>query len=405
MSNLYPPHYIGGYEIGCQEAVEGLRGRGYEVFVLTSDYGLGSPTEEDGVYRWLDCELSWPQLPRFHYLPRLAAKERRNQKAFLEAVRRIGPDLVYAWNLASISISIAFLAQRLNIPVAYFAFDEWLASWDMDPWYAAWNRPRHPLAKAVQSAARRVIAAGNHIPSGQLDLSGAQFASEFLKQSALHRQRLVHSAPVIHWGVATDRFCFRERSGPPCRLLYVGQVVPHKGLHTLVGALAHLLRSSRPPAVTLTIVGGTHTPSYYAEVQNRVRSSGLAEQVRFYQKIPRTALPDVYDAHDVLVFPSIWNEPFGLTQIEAMAAGMPVIGTATGGSAEILSHGVNGLVFSPGDEIECAEQVARLVADPALCRDLSANARAAVVERFDIQKTMTRIAEDISRQIGGSPSS
>ena len=57
VSNLYPPHHIGGYELCCKEAVDGLRKRGHEVWVLTSDYGVRAPEKERDIYRALAIDL------------------------------------------------------------------------------------------------------------------------------------------------------------------------------------------------------------------------------------------------------------------------------------------------------------------------------------------------------------
>ena len=53
VTNFYPPHYVGGYELGCRDVVEGLRQRGHKVDVLTSTWGVDRPLQEGGVHRWL----------------------------------------------------------------------------------------------------------------------------------------------------------------------------------------------------------------------------------------------------------------------------------------------------------------------------------------------------------------
>ena len=57
VSNLYPPHHIGGYELGCRDVVEGLKARGHEVKVLTSTYGVGKRKCDGDVHRWLETDL------------------------------------------------------------------------------------------------------------------------------------------------------------------------------------------------------------------------------------------------------------------------------------------------------------------------------------------------------------
>jgi glycosyltransferase involved in cell wall biosynthesis len=123
-----------------------------------------------------------------------------------------------------------------------------------------------------------------------------------------------------------------------------------------------------------------------AELRAAVTFHGLGERVRFVDMVPRFELAGVYGEHDVLVFPSTWQEPFGLTQVEAMACGLPVIGTGTGGSAEILTE-ETALRYPPGDASALAECLALLAADPDRRRRMGAAAQERVARHFDLDQT------------------
>jgi glycogen synthase len=71
-------------------------------------------------------------------------------------------------------------------------------------------------------------------------------------------------------------------------------------------------------------------------------------------------MPNIYREHDALLFTSEWAEPFALTPLEAMASGLPVIGTTTGGSGELLRDGVNSLTYTAGNAEELAERILEL---------------------------------------------
>jgi glycosyltransferase involved in cell wall biosynthesis len=77
-------------------------------------------------------------------------------------------------------------------------------------------------------------------------------------------------------------------------------------------------------------------------------------------------MPAIYRAHDALLFTSEWAEPFALTPLEAMATGLPVIGTTTGGSREIFRHRDNALTYSAGNADELAARILELASDPAV---------------------------------------
>ena len=81
----------------------------------------------------------------------------------------------------------------------------------------------------------------------------------------------------------------------------------------------------------------------------------------------RDALHGAYAESDLVVFPVVWEEPWGLVPLEAMAVGRPVVATGKGGSGEYLADGENCLVFAPPeDPVALAASVSRLAADPAL---------------------------------------
>jgi glycosyltransferase involved in cell wall biosynthesis len=149
-------------------------------------------------------------------------------------------------------------------------------------------------------------------------------------------------------------------------LLCTGRVEDRKGVHVAVEALAHL------PEATLDVVGPEDT-RYVDHLRRLASRLGVDDRVHFVGAVERRELPDKYRSSDVFVFPVLWEEPFGLVPLEAMACGTPVIATGTGGSAEFLADGRNCLIVPKGDAAALADAVRRLAADPML--------RASLVER------------------------
>jgi hypothetical protein len=123
ITNLYPPHHIGGYELACQEAVEAFKTRGHHIKVLTSTYGADSPRSEGEVYRWLTCNfdktIDWQTG---------VLKETANQAALRQICTSFEPEVVFIWNMSYISISLAALADTMGYPTCYYVFDNWLAT-------------------------------------------------------------------------------------------------------------------------------------------------------------------------------------------------------------------------------------------------------------------------------------
>jgi glycogen(starch) synthase len=400
VSNLYPPHHLGGYELGCEEVVEELKARGHEVRVLTSDYGIGRAATDGEVYRWLEID-SGREPPSFaRRALAVLRKEARNQRAFKRIVREFRPDLAYFWNLSNVSVSAARWAERSEIPTCYYVFDLWLSRWRGDGWHALWPpAPRRRAVRLASRAARASLETFGILPPGALALGHVQFASHYLKRATLEAGEPVAVAEVIHWGIETGEFPFREEADRPTRLLFVGQIGPHKGVHTAVEAVRILVHEHGRASVKLSIVGGSTLPDYVAGLRRFVREQRLEGHVEFVGAVAHERLPEVYRAHDIFLFPSVYDEGLGIVLLEAMASGLAALGTASGGSAEILEHESTGLVFPKEDAATCAAHVLRLMDDRPLFERLRRGGRRAVEERFRVERLMDEIERSLRGQI------
>src|SRR6185503_8427075 len=190
------------------------------------------------------------------------------------------------------------------------------------------------------------------------------------------------------WGIDLNRFPFNEVTHEPRRLLYVGQVTSLKGVQTAVEALKLIIEQPDHRSTRLTIAGG---PDYDNRIRKLVSSLGLEENVRFTGLIPRDQIPAIYREHDILLFPSIWDEPFSITLLEAMSSGLAVVGTNTGGSSEILKDEANALIFPKEDAEACAAQTGRLIKDSELFHRIRLQARRTVEEGFRLEGMVDRI--------------
>lgn len=157
------------------------------------------------------------------------------------------------------------------------------------------------------------------------------------------------------------------RSGSPewdgrrgLRVGYLGQIAPHKGVHVLVEAFRSL--DLPDGACELRIYGDmSRFPRYAERLRRRARGD---PRIRFEGAVEHRQVPEVLSALDVLVVPSIWYENFPLTILEAHAAGVPVLASDLGGMAEMVRHGVDGLLFRMGDAQDLAARLRELVQNP-----------------------------------------
>jgi glycosyltransferase involved in cell wall biosynthesis len=154
---------------------------------------------------------------------------------------------------------------------------------------------------------------------------------------------------------------------PGPRILFVGRLVYYKGLEVLLDAMGRCRGS-------LVIVGGGPLEG---ALRALVTEKGLAERVLFAGRVSDADLPAFYKACDVFVLPSIARtEAFGVVQIEAMAAGAPIVSTnLPTGVPWVNQDGVSGLVVPPGDSTALADALQRLLDDGPLRRRLGEGAR------------------------------
>ncbi len=137
----------------------------------------------------------------------------------------------------------------------------------------------------------------------------------------------------------------RAHAPGPLRLLFVGNIIPRKGLHILLQALSHLPTA----AAHLTIVGDDRVaPRYSRRMRQRIAHLGLEARIRWMGPVSDERLQALYTDHHVLVVPS-QHEGFGIVYLEAMAYGVLPIGSQSGGAREIIRPGETGLLIPPND--------------------------------------------------------
>jgi glycogen synthase len=392
VTNFFPPHDLGGWEQNCQEAVERFSQRGHTCQVLTSRYGTEdrSPAEA-GVSRSLYLQADIHYYRPLDFFLRRAAQERANRALLSETVAAFQPDVVFIWGLWNLSRQVAYWAEQyLPGRVAYAIASYWLVEPDVHEAY--WQQPARNLgARALMSPARRLASRrlAQEKTRYRLRLEHVACVSDFVRRKMTDAGALPCGARVIHNGIDPAPFCRsiarRDRDSDKLRLIYTGGILAHKGVHTAIEAFGLLKQRSAAQELQLSLVGAGH-PDYEARLREIVTALGLNEQVTFVGRVPRAEIPGFLAAHDVFLFTSIWEEPIARAVMEAMAAGLAVIGTPVGGQPEVLAAGVNGLTFSPGDAESLAKRILQLRQEPALRVQLAAAGRATVLERFTLNR-------------------
>lgn len=378
VTNLFPPQEFGGYGRKLWEFSAELIRRGHAVKVLTADVpeltrpGMaGTEDIEAHVDRRLTLYGTWKGGRAFtHDDPaHCAALIRANISRVLETVRDFRADACLVGNLDMLATEFLDpLTRQMGVPVLHCLGNQ-------HPGYAPGAAPRTPLYRAGPASgwvAERLAGGGYGLP-----------------------------ATVIHPGARVDYF---HRAAMPAtdrlRIAFASLFVNYKGPQTLVNALAILHREGVD--FDCTFAGEAPDAALAARCRDFVERQGMAGKVRFTGFLDRRGLAGLFARCNVLVFPSVFQEPFGISQVEAMAAGLTVIGSGTGGSGEVLRDGVDGLLFPAEDHQALADRLRSLVADRAAWLRMALSGRDRARD-FTVARSVDRIEavfEELAAQKG-----
>lgn len=197
-------------------------------------------------------------------------------------------------------------------------------------------------------------------------------------------------AVIAQFGTDPDLFQPAPRPPRPFTIGYFGRLVEEKGVHILIDALGRLAGEWR----ALIVGGGTETDRLKAQAER------CGERISFRDQVASLEMPSLYHQIDVLVLPSLtrpnWKEQFGRVLVEAMASGVPVIGSDSGAIPGVIGNG--GLITPEGDVTALVDALARLRDDPALYADLASKGRARVLAHFT-HEGVARATVDVYRKM------
>jgi len=401
ITDLYPPHFLGGYELNCKVNMEELADRGHEVFVLTSRWGLDKDKVEGNVYRLLHFRPGY-SVSRFKENPpdplRLLGPHnrlkwllagRRNYSIAREIVATLKPDIAYIWHAGHVSINPVLAAQDQGVPTVFRLEDYWLALFktrlclESNPFKGLYHRAAIVGFRAL----------------GRIDLSHMLVNSRSLMRSYVEAGFPEQDITVIPEGIPSqiildidDLANLPKNDEGKVELVFVGRLHPTKGPHVAIEALAHLVGEMGLRNIHLDIIGrGPH--KYTKQLQDMTVDLGLEGHVEFAGFLEHQQVIERYAEYDALLFTSKWMEPFSATILEAMGRGLPVIATNRGGTPEIISDGENGLLVPPGDPVMLANAVKRLVQDRALAQKLRFAALKTIREHYTLERIVDQTEE------------
>jgi glycosyltransferase involved in cell wall biosynthesis len=388
---------MGGYTLWCAEVTRELMARGHDCAVLTTRYQAENyPENEEGVFRLLHLEGDLHFYQPLKFFLHWERHQQENRELFERVAAEFKPDLVFFWGMWALSKSLPAIAEKcFPGKVAFYISDYWPAQPDMHHTY--WEQPaRHRLMhlpkKILGSLARaRLQRAGRPLEVYPNCLIVSQAVLDILTRSGIQFQ----NPRVIHGGTDLSRFTHVHRDRDPTgkiRMLYAGQLAEHKGLSTIVQALAILINEKGLERLELTVVGSGH-PDYEKSLHQMIADLEIGAHITFLGQNPSDKMPAILARQDLLLFSSTYDEPLARMTQEAMAAGVAVIGTTTGGTGEILVDGENGLTFEAGNAGELADKIAFLTKHPDIREQYAQAGRETIQNYFNLERMVDEIEQ------------
>lgn len=288
-------------------------------------------------------------------------------RGFARLAARIAPDLVHAEEepYAIAAWQAWRAARRCGAPFVFFTWENLLRRY---------KPPLYWIDRAVLAGAAGAIA-------------GNQEAEQVLRARGWRGPCRV----VPQYGVDPEVFrpdpVTTHVPGGSLRIAYFGRLCEEKGLFTLLDAVRRL---EIPFHLTLTGYG-----KLLPALRSKAQALGLTDAVEFRTSVPNAEMPAALRAADVLVLPSRtrpdWKEQFGRVLVEAMACGVPVIGSGSGEIPNVLADA--GLVFPEDDAGALARHLTALHRDPALAADLSRRGRERVLAHYTTERIARQVLE------------
>lgn len=270
---------------------------------------------------------------------------------------------------------------------------------------------------ALRTIGRKVVALCHHPLALETGLDAATqsrlleseraalaFANHTITTSALTKRLLIADFGLRDCGITvaepgTDRAQRARGHGSPLNLLAVGSIVPRKGYHVLVDALARL----REHHWMLTVVGAARDATTLSALQAQIAAAGLGDRIQLVGPKSDADLSELYQLADLFVMPSLF-EGYGMVLAEAMARGLPIVCT-TGGAAAETAPDSAALKVPPGDALHFGEALTRVMTSEPLRRqmaDASWSAALSLPTWDDTTKNIAAVLHAIGRAQHGT---
>lgn len=367
ISNFFPPHVIGGAEIIAHHQALALASKGHEVRVLAGDNSHGLPGYPIQTEVFDGLPITRISLTQQDFAPTGNNVSHPGvERIFLKLVADWRPDVIHAHHMAGLSLGILQLARARGIRIALTLHDHW--GFCMNSTRITTQNTLCNDSTQCDNCHASIYDEDVQLPQRmRQDFLRWQFdavdyfisPSRYLADQYIANGILAERMNVIANGIELARFIdiTPPPPGPRLKVLFTGYMGDHKGVPTLLRALALL----PPDKVHIDMVGDGHMLANYRAELSR---SAPDVSVKFWGRLPNARIAERFAQAHVFVLPSVCPENQPVTITEAMASGLPVVASRIGGIAELVDEGRTGWLAEPGDAEDLAARLSYYIANP-----------------------------------------
>ncbi len=384
------PAGLGGYESYLHYLSQEMSSRGHDSFIVTQSPRESAPKiEHRDSYEIYNIPGNYLEARKWEFLS-LPESERKEQ------VSRMFLSSDLDQNVLSLKSQLLDIVGRLSPDIIH-----------AHSTYIVFNRVLHslvkegelngvPLVATIHGLPKPIILPGNikttdyeqlaaYCPFDRI-LAVSDTVARSLR-NLLAGQEKVTMVQRLYIGINLDVFCPDPSKNKRWDVAFMGRLEPMKGVDVFPEML-EILRKHRPEMrMVMTGEGSLHN-----RLLSELASRRVDDMVDYLGVVDARMVPEIINQSKIFLYPSR-EEPFGLSILEAMACGVPVITANVYGPSEIVASGEDGLTITPGNPLIMADAIDLLLTDSALYEKIRQNSRATVSNRFDIQAHVSRLLE------------
>jgi glycosyltransferase involved in cell wall biosynthesis len=327
ISNVFPPGFIGGYELGALDVARGLVAHGHQVQVLTSDYFMADEEESfpslpvQRTLLWGSVSHDGERVDRFAQV----YYNFHNVRTLGHAIRRFRPDVAMSFNLHGLGVfSILRYLQSLRIPTIVYLMDN------------IWSG----LDPSIHAKYERIFGALEFGPGTRVVAMSRNLVREAFGALGVEPPDVTY---IPGWSSFDERSRpdLSRRPGSNVRFVFSSQVAPHKGTELILEAAERLVRLGLC-RFTIDLYGAGQV----GPLLQKVAALGLGGHVAYRGQVPKERMLALFQNYDAMLLPTWEREPFGFVTSEAAVAGCLPIMTSSIGAAEWFLDGYDCIKIS-----------------------------------------------------------